>query len=85
MNVNYFVYIIKSQKNGKLYTGFTTNLQKRIQEHNEGKSGYTRDRGPWELIWYCAFPDRLTAENFEKYLKGGSGYAFARKRLISSR
>ena len=85
MNDRYFVYIIKSQKDGKVYTGYTTDLQRRIREHNEGESGYTAGRGPWELIWYSAFPDKLMAEKFERYLKGGSGYAFARKRLINGR
>jgi hypothetical protein len=38
---------------------------------------------PWDLVFYAAFPQRLQAETFEKYLKSGSGRAFARKRLLS--
>jgi len=36
---------------------------------------------PWELVWYCAFPDKYRALEFEKYLKSHSGRAFAKKRL----
>ncbi|MDX2095626.1 MAG: GIY-YIG nuclease family protein, partial [Alphaproteobacteria bacterium] len=37
---------------------------------------------PWELVWYCAFPDKYKALEFEKYLKSHSGRAFANKRLL---
>jgi predicted GIY-YIG superfamily endonuclease len=78
----YFVYIIKSTSNNKIYTGFTTDLQKRVKQHKDEAGGYTKGRGPWELVWYCAFKDRLSAENLESYLKSGSGIAFSRTRLI---
>lgn len=82
MSGKYFVYIIKSVENDKLYTGFTTNLENRMKQHNENIGGYTKGRGPWELAWYSVFSKRRLAENFERYLKSGSGFAFARKRLI---
>jgi predicted GIY-YIG superfamily endonuclease len=82
MKEKYFVYILKSELSGKIYTGFTTDLQSRMKQHNENAGGYTKNRGPWELIWYGTFKDREIAEDFEKYLKCGSGIAFARKRLI---
>jgi putative endonuclease len=50
----YYTYILRSDKNGLLYTGFTTNLRKRLQEHNEGKSTYTKNRGPFKLVYYEA-------------------------------
>jgi len=77
----YFVYIIRSESRSKTYTGFTTDLDRRIQQHNDNLGGYTKSRGPWRLVWYCVFSERDLAENFERYLKGGSGYAFAKKRL----
>jgi putative endonuclease len=82
MKFRYYVYIIKSDKTGKTYTGFTENLNERINQHNAGISKYTKDKGPWQLIWFAAFNDKEKALTFEKYLKSGSGYAFARKRLI---
>jgi predicted GIY-YIG superfamily endonuclease len=82
MQRNYCVYILKSLNDRKTYTGFTTDLKNRIKQHNENIGGYTKNRGPWEIIWYGVFRERHLAECFERYLKSGSGIAFARKRLI---
>jgi len=59
----------------------TTNLIRRFQEHNAGKSAHTSKYLPWQLVTYIAFSDRTKAESFERYLKSGSGHAFAAKRL----
>jgi putative endonuclease len=56
-------------------------LKRRLPEHNAGKSTHTAKFKPWELVWYCAFPDKYKALAFEKYLKSHSGRAFAKKRL----
>jgi putative endonuclease len=56
-------------------------LKRRLPEHNAGKSAHTAKFKPWELVWYCAFPDKYKALAFEKYLKSHSGRAFAKKRL----
>ena len=78
----YYVYLIKSvSTQGERYLGMTTDLKKRFQEHNAGKSSYSSNFKPWKLITYIAFTDRSKAEAFERYLKSGSGHAFARKRL----
>lgn len=69
----YFVYIIKSLKTGKRYIGFTCDIDKRLKEHNTGKSYWTRNKGPWELV-YCE--EKMTAkeaENREKFFKSGDG------------
>jgi putative endonuclease len=65
-----------------MYTGFTEDLNRRISQHNEATEGYTKGKGPWELVWFAAFGTKEKALDFEKYLKHGSGFAFARKRLI---
>jgi predicted GIY-YIG superfamily endonuclease len=76
------VYIIRSINfPDREYTGATTDLKRRIAEHNVGKSTHTAKFMPWELVWYCAFPDKQRALAFEKYLKSHSGRAFAKKRL----
>jgi len=82
MGDRFFVYIIKSTTSGKTYTGFTTDLENRLKQHNGNVGGYTKNRGPWEIVWFGAFRERQLAEKFEMYLKKGSGIAFARKRLI---
>jgi putative endonuclease len=78
----YYVYLIQSLSvRGERYVGITTDLKRRFQEHNQGKSSHTTKFGPWKLITYIAFSNRAKAEGFERYLKSGSGHAFARKRL----
>ncbi len=79
----YYVYILKSSKSGSLYYGYTTDLSKRVKEHNEGLSKYTKGLLPWTLVWYCAFSNKKKAKDFELYIKSGSGKAFAYKRLVS--
>ncbi|WP_136464963.1 GIY-YIG nuclease family protein [Flagellimonas onchidii] len=79
--MNWTVYILKCS-DGKFYTGFTNNLQRRLKEHREGKSFSTSYRLPFELVTYIVFSDRQKAYAFEKYLKSGSGIAFRNKRLI---
>ncbi|MCC7047835.1 MAG: GIY-YIG nuclease family protein [Alphaproteobacteria bacterium] len=64
------------------YTGATADLKQRMADHNAGKSTHTARFRPWELIWYSAFPDKLRALEFEKYLKSHSGRALAKKRLV---
>jgi putative endonuclease len=67
------VYILKSQRNGKLYKGFTDDLRRRVKEHNSGKSKFTSTNGPWELIYYQAFVSKKDAIYEESFLKSGRG------------
>ncbi len=78
----YYTYILKSEKDGTNYIGYTSDLKKRIQDHNQHQSKYTSTKAPYILIWYCAFKTKEKAVSFEKYLKSSSGHAFARKRLV---
>ena len=79
----HYVYIIRSIAfPEKTYVGFSSNLKSRLQKHNDGGSPHTAKFKPWELVWYCAFPDKYKALEFEKYLKSHSGKAFANKRLV---
>ena len=78
----YYVYLIESlSAPGERYVGLTADLKQRLREHNQGKSSHTAKFSPWKLISYIAFADRAKAETFERYLKSGSGHAFAKKRL----
>ena len=78
----YKVYILKSLKDDSLYTGVTEDLAERLKAHNYGTSKYSSSKRPYKIAWYCVFKDKIKAMQFEKYLKQGSGFAFARKRLI---
>ena len=65
----YYVYLLKSTKSGRLYLGWTTDLQRRLCQHNDGNSQATRGRGPYELIYYEAYRHREEAMAREMSLK----------------
>jgi predicted GIY-YIG superfamily endonuclease len=78
----HYVYLIQSlAKPAERYVGLTVDLKERLREHNAGESSHTSKFMPWELVTYLAFSDGAKAETFERYLKQGSGHAFAKKRL----
>jgi len=78
----YYVYLIQSIKNpSKTYVGFTNNIKERLKKHNEGASIYTADFRPWKLKSFIGFDEESRALEFEKYIKSGSGYSFAKRRL----
>jgi predicted GIY-YIG superfamily endonuclease len=74
----YYTYILKMIDQDKFYVGSTDNLEKRMEEHKSGQSYYTKNKN-WELFSYTVFRHEYLARQFEKYLKSGSGRAFARK------
>lgn len=75
-----YVYIIRSVENpDQYYSSVTDNIEQRLNEHNTGKSPHTSKFKPWEIVVYTAFHDENKAFEFEKYLKSGSGRAFASK------
>jgi putative endonuclease len=78
----HYVYPLKSVTTpDERYVGLTTDLRRRIAEHNAGESSLTAKYRPWELVTYLGFSNRKKAEQFERYLKSGSGHAFARRHL----
>ena len=78
----WFVYILKCADN-TYYTGCTSDISERLKRHNKGENTYTRYRLPVQIVMYVAFNNKYKAYDFEKYLKSGSGKAFAQKRLIT--
>ncbi len=77
----YYTYVILSTRDAKWYTGFTGDLRKRFSEHNAGKVSATKNRGPFELIYYEACLNAQDATAREKYLKSGMGKRYLRNRL----
>ncbi len=78
----YYVYLLRSLSRPKeTYIGSAQDLRARPKQHNSGKSIHTNRFKPWRLEAYFAFPQEALAERFEKYLKSGSGRAFATKHL----
>jgi len=82
----HYVYILRSESHpGQTYVGCTQDLRARFAQHNAGKSIHTNKFTPWSLMAYVALPDRLLAETFERYLKTGSGRAFAGRHFLKTR
>lgn len=78
----HYVYLLESVgAPGQRYVGLTSDLKARLAAHNAGRSSHTSKYRPWRLVAYIAFDTRTRAAAFEKYLKSGSGQAFALKRL----
>ncbi len=80
----WYVYILSSKKDGKLYVGSTNDLKRRLKEHDDGLCGATRHRRPLELKAYIAVKEEPIARTLETYLKTGSGIATLRKRILTS-
>jgi len=79
----YYVYRLRSEAHpDQTYVGSTHDLRKRLAEHNCGKSIHTNKFKPWELTANVALPEKHLAEKFERYLKSGSGRAFAKGHLL---
>ena len=66
----YSVYVLRIQ-DGRLYIGFTTDLPRRVLQHQDDEGGWTRGKGPWELVHQEEFVDRAEAMGREKALKSG--------------
>lgn len=72
----YKVYVLISVTTGKKYVGQTANIEKRLAAHNTGASRYTKNRGPWLLIYSELYNTRSESMKREKYLKTGKGRDF---------
>jgi len=80
-----YVYLIQNiPYPTQRYIGITHDLKTRLKSHNDGQSPHTSKFKPWKLVTYIAFLNQSKAMEFEKYLKSGSGRAFAEKRLWDS-
>jgi putative endonuclease len=77
----YYVYVLRSKKDGNFYVGHTADLLKRMGHHNKGLVESTRNRRPLELIYYEACIKQEDALRREKYLKTTYGRRYIRNRL----
>lgn len=85
-NVEYVLCVfIKSEKNSRVYTGYTSDLKQRFLDHNNDKSSYTKNNRPYRLVYYEAYTSKSDAQKREKSLKLRSkAYAQLRKRISQS-
>lgn len=72
----YFVYVLYSGKFNRTYTGFTNNLERRLNDHNAKRNKSTKAYAPWEIIYTEEVATRIEARAREKYLKSGIGRDF---------
>ncbi len=79
----YYVYVLKRQKDGKFYTGYTKNLNLRFEQHQNGEVLSTKERRPLELIYFEGCLNQQDATHREKYLKTHHGKMFLGNRLKS--
>ena len=77
----FYTYVLKSEKDSKLYVGYTDNLKNRFSEHSYGKVESTKSRLPLKLIYFEACLSKEKALKREKYFKSGFGRAFLKKRI----
>ena len=77
----FYVYVLQSETDDGLYIGFTSDLRRRMKEHQAGKSFATSYRRPWRLIYYEAYLEEEDALGREKYLKSGGGRKFLKSQL----
>jgi len=72
----YFVYVLKSSKDHKRYIGMTSDIERRVLEHNNGLVKSTKRRKPLELIYFEKFETKSEAMRREKFFKSGRGREF---------
>jgi putative endonuclease len=80
----FYVYVLKSERDGRLYTGYTTDLRRRFSEHNKKLSQSTKYRTPFELLYYEAYRPQIDAKLREKRLKLSAGARTALKRRLTN-
>mgnify|MGYP001950001851 CR=1 FL=1 len=77
----YYVYVLLSRKDNKLYTGYTKDLKRRFELHNKGLVSSTKHRAPFDLIYYEACLHQQDATHREQYLKTAWGKRYLKSRL----
>lgn len=78
----YHIYVLENQKDKNRYIGFTErNPLDRLEDHNRGKVPSTKNKKPWNLIYYESYLNKKDALSREKFLKGGSGKKYIKNQL----
>ena len=77
------VYVLRSEIDGRYYVGMTSDIKKRIHEHNTGKTKSTKGYRPWKLLHLEDYPDIMTARKREKYLKSGYGKQWLKRKYAA--
>jgi putative endonuclease len=81
--MGYYVYVLRSEKDGSFYIGHTADLEERLKRHNERRSRYTRNKVPWKLIYQKGFNTRTEAIKREREIKRMKSREYI-ERLVSA-
>ena len=80
MSARRLVYVLRSSlETSHFYVGLTSDVNGRLPDYNAGRCPHTARHRPWQLHVVIEFPDEARAIRFERYLKSGSGRAFAKR------
>ncbi len=78
----YYTYLLENQNDKGWYIGYSSNLRKRLTQHQSGHGGQTtKNKQSWQLIYYEAYLNKKDAEGRERFLKSGSGRKYLKKQL----
>ena len=77
----YYIYILKSEKDGMFYTGYTKDLRNRLNQHNNGEVNSTKNRRPLKLVYFEGCLNQQDATKREKYLKTSWGKRYIKNRM----
>lgn len=81
----YYVYLIRSKGDNSLYVGYTDNLKRRLTEHNTKKNKSTKNKAPYELIYYESYKHKSDAQYREYNLKRfAQAYTQLKRRIKNS-
>ena len=69
----FYVYLLKSERDGSLYVGYTNDLKRRFEEHNQRRNRSTKHKAPFRLVYYEAYSHKRDAKERESQLKRHAG------------
>ena len=79
-----FVYVLRSERDGRFYVGMTSSIDRRLKEHNLGRTKSTKAYMPWILFFFEEYANRVEARAREKYLKSGYGKQWIKEKYKRS-
>ena len=83
--MNYYVYVLRSLKDGKQYIGYTRDPDRRLEEHNRGSAPATKNRRPLEMIYKESFTDRAAAIKYERKMKRYKSSSFINQKIKAAK
>ncbi len=82
----YTVYVLYSEKHDKIYIGYSSDVEERLESHNHpNNKGWTKRYQPWEIVYTEEFADKKSAMRRERELKSSRGRAFIREVILKHR